>query len=302
MKKFIIKVALFFAAIYIIDFLVGLSLSAVYRYATEGNAGRNNYICDRTTEDILIFGSSKGLHHYNPAILEDSLGLSCYNCGQGGNGIILHYGRLRLILSRYRPKIIIFDVVYYFDLEEGDNHKYLGTLKPFYDREGISSIFEDVDPTEKWKMKSNMYRNNSSFLSVFIDYLHPLHSYHKGFNPLEGQMDTMLIKKTDSSLPIIESQFDSLKIAYLNKFIDEADSVKLIFTISPSWYGTPPEHYAPIRDICRLRDIPFLDFSNDPKYVHNNEYFKDGTHMNARGADEFTRDLAAELKRRKIIE
>lgn len=42
--------------------------------------------------------------------------------------------------------------------------------------------------------------------------------------------------------------------------------------------------------------IRFIDFTNNPKYTHNNLYFKDGTHLNARGADEFTRDLIQCLK------
>ena len=52
----------------------------------------------------------------------------------------------------------------------------------------------------------------------------------------------------------------------------------------------------PIREICRQRNVPFIDFSNDPKYVHQNQYFADGIHMNARGADEFTRDLIKYLR------
>ena len=44
-----------------------------------------------------------------------------------------------------------------------------------------------------------------------------------------------------------------------------------------------------------------LSYRNSPKYVHNNDYFKDGDHLNARGADEFTRDLIQELRRQEIL-
>ena len=56
------------------------------------------------------------------------------------------------------------------------------------------------------------------------------------------------------------------------------------------------EEIAPIAQICKERNIPLFDFSNNPKYVHNDEYFKDGTHLNAFGADEFTKDLIKEIK------
>ena len=81
-----------------------------------------------------------------------------------------------------------------------------------------------------------------------------------------------------------------------NKFIDEIGDVKIVFTISPTWYGLSQKISAPIREICLQKNIPFLDFSNDPKYVHNSNYFKDGSHLNAKGADEFTRDLIKALK------
>lgn len=54
--------------------------------------------------------------------------------------------------------------------------------------------------------------------------------------------------------------------------------------------------FKPIMEVCKDRGIPFIDFSNNPKYVHHDEYFKNGNHMNARGADEFTKDFVTILK------
>ena len=54
--------------------------------------------------------------------------------------------------------------------------------------------------------------------------------------------------------------------------------------------------FQPIMEICQERDIPFIDFSNNPKYVHQDIYFKDGNHMNERGANEFTKELIGYLK------
>lgn len=41
--------------------------------------------------------------------------------------------------------MLIYDVQTSFDLLEGDNHKYLGGLRYYYDRQGIDSIFWNVD-------------------------------------------------------------------------------------------------------------------------------------------------------------
>ena len=55
-------------------------------------------------------------------------------------------------------------------------------------------------------------------------------------------------------------------------------------------------------DLCKSYNILLLDYTNDPKYDHNDMYFHDGTHLNARGADEFTRDIIKKFRKESIIQ
>lgn len=302
MKKFLLRIAIFFAILVVIDRVAGYAFSYMSKHSKGGYVGHHNYITDGVHEDVLIFGSSRAIHHYNPQIIADSLGLSCYNCGQDGNGILLFYGWWQIMKEHHKPKVIIYDITSAFDLHVGeDNHKYLGWLKESYERANVREIFAAVDKTEKVKMLSQMYRYNSKFQEIAADYIHPLHVVKEnGFLPLQGEVDTMRIRK-DINTPAEMIQDDPMKISYMNKFIDDAEGVCLIFVASPKWYGSVTNEYSAIRSICEERGIPFMDYSNDPKYVHSNVYFKDGTHLNARGADEFTRDLIRELKSRGIM-
>ena len=146
---------------------------------------------------------------------------------------------------------------------------------------------------------SQMYRYNSRFHRITADYLSSSsRKKSNGFKPMKGELDTMRVKKKDNNGMVSKKKpyFDPFKIEYLNKFINETTGVKLIFVVSPIWYGLDEEVLTPIRDICQKRNIPFLDYSNDPKYVSCDKYFKDGAHLNARGADEFSRDLTYQLK------
>lgn len=303
MKKYIIKLSLFFLLTIIVDVIAGKTFSYLVDHAKGGDNGRNNFICNEVNQAVLIMGSSRAVHHYNPVIISDSLGLTCYNCGQDGNGAILNYGRYQLICQRYQPKLLIYDVLPVFDLLVGeDNHRYLGWLRAYYDRPGIQDVFESVDFTEKYKMKSQMYRYNSKFIQIVSDYIHPLKSEGiMGFRPVDREMDTMKIsKKTEKKVDYYT--YDSLKISYIEKIINISKTTKIIFAVSPQWYGMDTLQFLPIKDICQKRDIPFIDFSNAAKYVHHNEYFEDGSHLNSRGADEFTRDLIQELRKRKVLE
>ena len=303
MKKFLIKVCVFFLIIAALDFIAGKGFGYLVSRATSGDTGRNNYICDKTNEDILIFGSSRAYRHYNPAIFLDSLGMSCYNCGQEGNGSILNYGRFQLISLRYHPKVIIYDVQPYFDylVNSDDNHKYLGWLRSYYDKKGIAEVFESVDATEKYKMQSRMYRYNSKFTQIIMDNIHAMKSDGvNGFSPLKNEMDTVKNRMRPASDIIV---CDSLKMDYFNKMVKLAEECgsKLVFVASPYWDGRDPALLAYAKAMSQTHGILFLDYTNAPKYLHQDKYFSDGAHLNFRGADEFTRDLIAELKKRGIV-
>lgn len=304
MKKFIGKVCLFFLIIVIIDTLFGFSMDAITKRIDIGGTGRDNYICNKLTDDILVFGSSRAVHHYNAQMLTDSLGKTCYNVGEDGCGIIFAYGRLLMLTERYTPKTIIYEVSPSFDyLYEENKHSYPYRLKQHYDRQGIDSILWDIDPTERFKMPSGMYRHNSSFLQNMIVYFLKMSTPNgvRGFQPINQEMDTMKIKKDKILCDTINGyEYDSLKIKYLNKFMEKTKDMDMVFVVSPIWYGQDTLVMEPIKRICEKGNVSLIDFSNSPKYVHCNKYFKDGTHLNARGADEFTRDLIKELKKRDL--
>lgn len=294
MKTFLWKIGLLSLIVIFADRAIGYGLNYITSNIRVGGQGRDNYIANGAKEKILVFGSSRAVHHYNSQMIEELMGKSCYNCGDDGSGIILSYGRLLMVKERYQPTIIIQDVYPEFDLMKNDNHKYIGWLKVHYNRECIHPIFEDVDRTEKYKMMSHLYRFNSRFLQNVITYITGIANDDgiKGFRPLEGNIDKMKLK-IDNKKGL--GSFDSLKLDYVNKFIDLAEGAKLYFVVSPIWYGMDSLQIKPLYEICKKRGIPLIDYSNREKYVHHNEWFKDGTHLNAHGADEFTRDLINEI-------
>ena len=297
MIRFLRRLLIFLALMFVLDRLFGLTMDYMQQHAMGGYVGHHNYFLNNANEDILIFGSSRAIHHYNPNIIKDSLGMSCYNCGQDGNGIILFYGWWQIIKQHYKPKMIIYDVTSSFDLFKGDNSTYLGWLRSEYDNMGVRQIFEDIDPMEKYKMMSMMYRYNSKFLQNIIDFIHPIYKISKnGYLPLKGKLNTMKIKKKHAQ---INYSYDSLKLKYIEKLISETkkNNVKIIFVASPVWYGRDTKEFNPIGEICKQNNLTFYDFSNDSDFVRNDTMFKDGSHLNAFGADVFTAKLCQIIKK-----
>ena len=298
MKTFLLKIAFLFLGLVIIDKGLGLAFNYLRENAKGGATRRDNYICNEMTCDLLLLGSSRCEHHYNPLIFEDSLHMDCYNSGQSGNGIIVAYARYMMMCERKKKAMVIYDITPDFDLLAGfDNHRYLTWLRSYYDKDYVRDIFASIDPTEKYKMLSQLYCYNSRFIEILIDYIHPISDPSiKGYVPLLGEMDKSKINENEINKHCASYVFDPLKIRYIEKLIDQIGKDNIIFTISPIWYGIDSESYQPLVDICNEKGVRVLDFANDSKYVHNDIYFKDGKHLNGKGADAFSQELINYLK------
>ena len=296
MKKYIIGILIFFFCFWGADRLVGHISDYLVEHAISGNTQKNEYICDHTNEEILIMGSSRAVHHYDPRIIEDSLGMSCYNCGYDGCGSVTAYGLLKILSSRYSPKVIIYEITPGFDYLkiDKDNTKYLGPLKNYYDRDGIDSIFMTVSPTERWKMCSYMYRMNSKALQMLSENIVKRNETIKGFHTKEKSMSY----EPDIDETHKELEFDDVKINCLRKIISlcKKHKIKLVFSVSPSYNKTDSYKYAYAENLAKVNNIPFISHYSDTLINRNKDNFYDQVHMNMKGAQIFTRKIVCELK------
>lgn len=295
MESFLKKLVLFSVIMMVTDIIVGVSSQMLIKSAKSGDTYRNEYIVNGMNADILIFGSSRAIHHYVPQIFEDSLGMTCYNCGSNGMGIIFSYARYKMITERYVPKIVIYDVYSWLDfLEYGDNYKYLDCLKPYYDHEGIDSLFGRIAPTERIKNISQMYRYNGKILQMVADNLVALREENKGYRPLRGMM--IYEPQNDG----IDTTFcDSVKMYYMERFIQECGEkgTFLIFCLSPFYRGKfPNKQYVPLMKLAHQYGVPIINYYSDEEIVNNIRLFKDPCHMNCFGATLYSRKLAPEIR------
>lgn len=286
MKKFIVYILVFFAIVAAIDVAFGFACQYLNSHAKGADTASNYAIANTVTSPVVIFGSSRAMHHYVPEILEDSLATEVYNCGNDGNGILFFYGRFRLMTERYTPEVIIYDVEPKFDILADDHSKYLGLLKRWYGRAEIDSLIADIDPNEALKLRSSLYRFNGSFVQMLSDNLRPMQNvaYH-GFKPLAGVMDYE--PEPEVSRPI---EWDPLKEKYFRKLVADcrAKGIRLIVCASPSYGRTETNEYNAVLELCREYDIPTISFLTDSTFNRRREYFQDATHLNETGARAFT--------------
>lgn len=293
MKKYLSKIVLFFLTVAVFDVLFGIACQYMNDHSKGGGVKSRYYVCKESNEDVLVFGSSRAKHHYVPDIIEDSLGMTCYNTGEDGNGIILCYGFLKMITQRYTPKLIIYDVTG-FDMHKDDNMKYLDLMKPYYHEPGIDSIFWTVNPKSRIMMLSNLYRFNTTCLRVIGNYIHPMNSYPKGYLALYKTMNYEPEIKEDHKKAV-----DTLKIHYFEEFIKLANYNKILLVCCSSPYYKAPSddnNYQPIKQLCERYDVPFLYFGAESEISSNKLFFSDRTHMNDDGARLYTSKVISAIK------
>ena len=255
---------------------------------------KNNYIAYNIKEELLIMGSSRAAHHYKPDILSDSLNMSCYNCGRDGNGIILMYGRYKLLQERYTPKVIIYDVLYDFDLKVNDNIKYTADLKKYFNNAEIKNIIKDISYTECIKMESNMYRHNSTIINTIGNFITQEQDINKGYLPMHNKMKIIPEKKENIEQ---EVSFDEIKLLYLEKLIKECQGkTQLFFTISPFYFQQEVSlNYAPIKQLCEKYNVPFIEYDG-MFFIENKDLFSDSSHLNDKGATLYSQIIAHYVK------
>lgn len=173
MKKFIISILVFFAIVGLIDLGVGAFGGYLQEHSKGGTVRQFNDLVNKDKHDILILGSSRAHHHYDVPFMSDILGLDVYNAGLDGNGVVLADGILEMVLARYTPKVILFDVEPSFDIivyGNDNNHvRYISNLKPYYKREGVSEIIKEVSMEEWYKVQSGMIRYNTKIINNLVD-------------------------------------------------------------------------------------------------------------------------------------
>lgn len=281
----------------LIDQGIGKCFDILVANAKNGDTGRNNYIVNKTQAEIILFGSSRCDHHYDPRIIQKSLNMTCYNAGRDGNGILMMYPYYKMMSMRYQPKLIIYDLSD-FDVEEDDHTKYLEWLRQFYGRHEVNKVIYEINSNERFKMICHSYRYNGKGLQIIADNIHPMQYDILGYKPLFGVI--AYNHKSSNVNHHMQKNIDPLKKSYLIRLILDCknNGTRLVFMVSPSFeHAYRSEYYNAIQGLCRQYHVPFLYYEDDKTFIYNRSYFKDHAHMNNVGAELYTKKVMSEIKK-----
>ena len=291
-----VNILIFFTITAIVDYCVGYAGDYMQVHAKGGSTKVLNDLVKYDYHDVIIFGSSRAHHHYDTPYISDALGVDVYNAGYDGNGVILAYGLLDMILERYTPKLVVFDIEPCFDINEymadSNNKRYISSLKPYYASAGVSDVIRDVSQEEWYKVHSGMIRYNTCVVSLLADQVHSATTLNNGFEPLTGnyQGDPVLIADNNEKI-------DTLKLSYVKKLITRIKSLNIpvVVVASPKYYVGSDYLLQPVKEICREESVPFWDYYSNSEFLDHKEWFKEPMHLNEIGARNFSKKIAERL-------
>lgn len=301
MKQILYSITGVIIAFCIIDSTCGFVCEQLYHNAKYSLFARQNYVLNESEDDILIIGSSRAAHHYIPSIIEDSLGLSCYNAGSDGMCIYYHYALLSSVIERgHMPKMVVCEVME-TDIVSSNSATFsldaaVSRLAPEFGKyAAVDSLIALKGYTEMVYMHSALYRYNSQIVQLLRCNYSP-QADDKGYERLDGiflQKNNIAKNSvSDETLRIEKGKLECIK--QLIKLCKN-NGIALMFVYSPTNIDVNKEAVKVVMKIAQLEHIPFHNFYNNVVFC-SNELFKDGSHLNHSGATLFTKLIVKKSK------
>ncbi|MGC4100548.1 hypothetical protein [Ferruginibacter sp.] len=300
--NFFVKLLLLLVVVFALDYGIGAALKQYYFKQQSGQLYRTTYSMEQTQADVLVFGSSRANHHYDPDVFEKGLNLSYYNVGRDGNYIFYHCAVLKSVLKRYHPKIVVLDFMNSEFTTNKEAYDRISSLLPYYKTHPeIQSIVNLKSRFEKIKLLSSIYPYNSLLFTIAAgnsEFNKQRVSDIKGYVPLKNvSTEPARVRDYETNYEI-----DSVKVNTYEDFIKAcaAANVKLYVVCSPGLQITTTEDHSVAigKDIARAHQVSFIDFTWDSSFYNNHQLFSDFVHLNDKGARIFSQKLVDSIKLR----
>ena len=271
-----------------------------------------NQIANRQAQpNLAIFGSSVGEVSIDPAILQDSTGLSCYNFSIDGTRFVQYNGLIELLCDYADSTRYVLMVETYFSLSKVNQIMAIDRYLNHMEKPEIFNSLHSIQPELVNKIKYiPFYR--------FIVQTHPYYkssalgwlNYFKrkklddptlGYTPVhrtwEFDMDSINAKSEKITI-VIDSTYSKQYYHTLQKITQSGK--KAIIIIPPFFKEGMAlfDGFSELKTLLKSFEndhVLFLDYSTH-ELTLSKEYFYNNSHLNYKGSVEFSKQLAHDLQ------
>ena len=292
MKKILTDIVIILAIVVVCDIVAGFVGNKMLMSTPEvGTLQSDAYqAMFMKKADVLILGSSRARHTYQPKMIIDSTGLTAYNAGYDGHGMNYSLIVLQSFLERCKPQVVILDACAAMVTDEWLNNS-IDDVKHFY---GLNSPLTNyVKNYGSWqlqaKLHSNLYRLNSTPTWMTKARTIPIHDCN-GYEPQYGNLtDTSIIN-------FIDFETNPIQVKCFEEIIKtcKKNNIKLVVYIAPSLEVTAPFQVW-MNDFCDKQNVTLRDYGCYSLFFNNrHRYFNDSDHLNDDGAAIMTQIMIKE--------
>lgn len=296
---FCLKIVVLFVVLFCVDRMVGAAFVCMKTLGLERNPEnmwlKTPYTVEKVKTDIVVIGSSKATHNYIPDTLSHNLHMNAYNCGQDGCFFLYQNCIINMILDRYTPKVILWDIQpeSFIKNDVADEYQNIRYLTPYYRRsQWVKHYIDSESPKMPIRMLSEMYGYNSKLLNYIFPLVTHASSTKHGYIPLPSFGYAYPRMKLESQNEDVEVSPDFL--TFLDKTLKRCrlKGCDVRLCISPVYLkksALTRHAEESISRIADINDVRYMNYHSDSKFMVDSTLFKDAHHLNDCGAKKFTK-------------
>lgn len=310
LKRFLLEVAIFSLILIMGAFMIDRFLTENLKRYPVGDSGIwNEVFAGRVNSEVVVYGASRALAHFDARIMENALGTTVYNLGINGHNFWLQYLRHSMLLKHNtKPKVIVLEISTNTlekrkDLYDPD--QFIPYMLNQPDVEASISSYEGFSYLDFQVPLFRYYGKVELLIRASIQFLSPSHFKPDRVKGYEGKDLAWSGGWERTKLGIKKSKvvFDPESSLLFDSFLEECKElgIKVVFVSTPMFIHAQEytinrsDVMTYFKEKSKKYGIHYLDYSDDP-ISSKSEYFYNATHMNKEGAELFTKRFVADLR------
>ncbi len=296
-RGFFFKLSVFVAIVAVIDICAGKLLEKAYFSQQQGEDALTTYAVKNVRTQILVFGSSRAVNNFDPVVIENESGLSCFNAGRVGQSVFYHYAVLKTVLKRYSPQVVVLSIDAGDFAKDSEDYDKLASLLPYYNTcPEIRDMVHLKGPVEKIKLLSSIYPYNSLLLPIIKGNTVSAQEKNKMPNGYISLQKTFPGPVETIDYTANRKVLDSVKVNTYISFINECRQRGIkVYVVCPPYIVNPVGKNLSLltaEKIAREMGVPYFDLAHDENFTSRRHLFADFRHLNREGSQEFSKFIS----------
>lgn len=308
----VLRIACFFGFVILMVYGANSLITFGLHRITTGQFGVFNRIMNgQVNADILITGSSRAMVDYDPQIIGGDTDITTFNIGLNGSQTDMQVALLKAYLHHNKaPRLLIHNLdLFSFQTSHGGVYD-PGQYLPYLKEHAIYEALISIDP-QCWKSKylpmygyvvEDMRLNWITGVKGLFG-LNPTEDHHLGFVPRQrawtGEFDAFQESHSHGVEFGIEPKGEEL----ISDMIElcQRKGITVVLVYSPEFFEMQAleknrsEVFKRFHDLQERYGVLFWDYSKS-EISSNRSLFYNSQHLNAKGAELFSKELAERLQ------